>query len=45
MVIMLRVSFSGSPVAWRYQKLSGATWIQELVVQLGYQPKVQNKGN
>ena len=27
------------------QKLSRATWIQELVAQLGYQPKVQNDDN
>ena len=33
-----RVSFSGSPVAWGYQKMSRATWLKQLVAQLGYQP-------
>ena len=36
---------TGSLVPCGYQKLSRATWIQQLVAQLGYQPKVQSEGD
>ena len=41
---LCRVSFSNSLIGWGYQKLSWATWFEQLVVQFGYQPIVQIRG-